>query len=113
MKKIIIAALMLLSVLLGGLLTYFFFPGFFPHRQVEVTIPPQPCQCEICEVCEICEICQECEECPEQITPDCGTKPRMERHDAFVIEDGEKKKAGSNYKNEPSECAKLHDRSLC
>lgn len=97
MNKLIITIplVILTSLIIGGLASYYLFP-----QEVEVEKIIYKTQTEKAE-------CPSCPECPNQITPDCGTKPRMERHYSFTDE-GEQ--TGSSYSNEPNECAKAHKR---
>ena len=94
------------ALLIGGVI------GYAIHTQPEADCPT----CKTCEVCETCPVvtCPEpTEKIVEKIVYRCDETERANRNVAYVEENGELKEAGSSYSNEQSECARLHDRSLC
>jgi len=98
----------LIGLLIGGAVVYFIFPVYINPADVN--------NVDVCEATTTIEVIEKEVEV-EKITKRPGRyQDFYDNNDpkiAYVIEDGKYKRAGAQYSNEQSECAKLHDRSLC
>ena|SRR3990167_322886 len=98
-----LCAFLIVGLLVGGVITYLAFPKI-EIKEVEKIVYKD----KIVEVEKIVtkEVISNKLSCPNR-------EEARDPNKAYVVENGQVKEAGSKYKNIPSKCARLHNRSVC
>ena len=113
MRQSYILLIVLLSLLLGALVTYLCFPREVVHERVVVNYEIVEVPIEVCSNKPV-----DCITAPVVID-NCTVKENIHTHNrtlhhkAYIKSGDVLEEAGSTYTNVPTKCAKEHNRSAC